>query len=347
MSQPGRSEQPAGRPEITPAPPGGAPRGGSSRRVITGGLPRAGRSRRGSPFPVASSRGARTRYASGAGDRAGGRYDGRDRGGGAARWPGFGGRRPADPRAAEHEELARGVRYRSALLFLLAAIIVVAVVNVVISTAALMRETGSRPLTTAERAAYVEEDIARRWHAWPVHVVFPSDLEYIGLAHTRHYAHRVGIAPEVPCREGVDAPVAGVLEEHGCRTLLRATYVDQTGMFAVTVGIAVLKNEEERVKAAAKLPVDDRVGVHPVAFPNTVTSLFGKAQRQRNGWVGAGPYIVFSTAGYTDGRTREAVPPEEILHSELWPTAQSIAGHIAHALGEPPNVPRCTQGNVC
>jgi hypothetical protein len=63
--------------------------------------------------------------------------------------------------------------------------------------------------------------------------------------------------------------------------------------------------------------------------------------------VGAGPYIVFATSGYADGRTRQAVPPEEILHSELVPVAQSIGGRIARALGQPPDVPRCTQGNVC
>lgn len=268
------------------------------------------------------------------------------------RWPAAGrGRRPTlAQRAAEQEErenIARGVRYRRMFLVLLGAVIAVAAVNVMIGTVGLLRENRSRPLTGAERAAYVEQDIARRWHTWPASVVFPADLEYIGLARTQHYAQRVGIAPEVPCRQGVDVQIATVLDQHGCRTLLRATYVDQTAMFVITVGVAVLKNEEERVKATAELPVDDRVGVRPVSFPRTPASLFGAAQRQRNGWVGAGPYIVFSTAGYADGRTRAAVPPEEILHSELWPTAQSIAGRIARSLGEPPTVPRCTQGNVC
>ena len=57
---------------------------------------------------------------------------------------------------------------------------------------------------------------------------------------------------------------------------------------------------------------------------------------------------IFSTGGYTDGRTRESIPREEILHSELWPTAQAVAGRIAYALGDEPSaVPQCTQGNVC
>jgi len=201
--------------------------------------------------------------------------------------------------------------------------------------------------TDAERAAYVRKDVALRWHSWPATRIFPSEVEYTGLGRTQRVARRVGIAPESSCRGGLDSPVAGVLEEYGCRTLLRATYVDQSAAYAITVGVAVLRDEEARIEAATKLPVDDRVGVRPVAFPGTVTEKFGAAQRQRTGWTATGPYIVFTTSGYTDGRTRQAVPPEEILHSELWPVAQSIGGQIARALGRPPDVPRCTQGNVC
>jgi hypothetical protein len=78
-----------------------------------------------------------------------------------------------------------------------------------------------------------------------------------------------------------------------------------------------------------------------------VTERFGVEQRQRTGWVGAGPYVVFSTAGYADGRTRTAIAPEEILHPELWPAAKSIGNQIAYFLADPPKVPPCTQGNVC
>nr|BFE83365.1 hypothetical protein GCM10020093_059660 [Planobispora longispora] len=141
--------------------------------------------------------------------------------------------------------------------------------------------------------------------------------------------------------------VGSILAENGCRTLLRATYVDQTSTFVVTVGVAVMEDVEKRRTAVGQLGADNRVGVRPVAFPGTASESFGAAQRQRNAWIGVGPYIVFSTAGYADGRTRAAVSPEEITHSELWPTAQSVAGRIAHALGAEPAVPRCTQGNVC
>ncbi|MDF5755511.1 hypothetical protein [Spongiactinospora sp. TRM90649] len=262
-------------------------------------------------------------------------------------WPAAGRASAAATAAAERATLARGIRYRTVFLVLVGTILVVAAVNVLFGTIGLLRETRARPLTVGERAEYVKADVARRWHAWPATVVFPDELEYIGIARTQQHARRVGIAPETSCAGGLDTPIGSILGANGCRTLLRATYVDQTSSFAITVGVAVFASEEDRVQAAAQLPADDRIGVRPVSFPGTATELFGAAQRQRNGWVGAGPYLVFSTAGYSDGRTREAVPPEEILHSELWPTAQSVAGRIARSLGEPPAVPRCTQGNVC
>jgi len=300
--------------------------------------PERAKGRRGAPWPVRGS-GARTPNLGPAGRRA----------------PGSGGRPwRASGRAAalaqarrEQEELRQGVRRRGLFLALIGVVLVVAATNVLLGSLGLLQETRSRPLTEAERAEYVRQDVARRWHAWPATMIFPDQVEYLGLGRTQRVARRVGIAPESSCRGGLDSPVAGVLEGYGCRTLLRATYVDQSAAYAITVGVAVLRDEEARIAATAKLPIDDRVGVRPVAFPGTVTERFGAAQRQRNGWVGAGPYIVFATSGYTDGRTREAVPPEEILHSELWPVAQSIGGQIARALGQPPDVPRCTQGNVC
>ncbi|WP_433497878.1 hypothetical protein ACQP1K_23630 [Sphaerimonospora sp. CA-214678] len=262
-------------------------------------------------------------------------------------WPGTRRRAAAEREARERARLAQGVRFRSAYLAIMGVILAVAALNVLLGSIGVINERRSRPLTEAERARYVAEDVARRWHAWPVGMVFPEELQYMALGRARQYAHRVGVAPEAACTAALDPQVSSVLGRYGCRTVLRATYIDQTAAFAVTVGVAVLRDEEAGRRAAAELPVDDRVGVRPVAFPGTVTDTFGPAQRQWTGWTMAGPYIVLSTAGYADGRTRESVPPEEALNSEMPPTAQSIAGRIARALVEPPDVPRCTRGDAC
>ncbi len=297
------------------------------RRSVTG-LPRAeGEAAQENRNPLGATTGRRSRVRS---------------------WPAAGSRRRTE--AKERAELAllqQGVRNRRVFVTLLGVIIAVSAVVVLLGTVGLVAETRSRPLTPAEQNQYKQEEIARRWQAWPASGVFPEEVRYLGLDRAQQYARRVGIAPETECAKGVDASVAGVLQNHGCRTMLRATYIDQTASFVITVGVAVLKDEASRVSAAEELTQDDRVGVLPVAFPGTVSERFGPDQRQRTGWVGAGPYLVFSTAGYADGRTRAAIPPEEILHSELWPAAKSIGNQIAYFLADPPKVPPCTQGNVC
>ncbi|MET8868032.1 hypothetical protein ABZW11_34315 [Nonomuraea sp. NPDC004580] len=297
-------------------------------RRSTTGLPRAeGDATQGRRNPLGATTGRRSRVRS---------------------WPAADSRkRTAARQRAEEAELQQGVRYRRAFVVLLGAIIAVSALVVLLGTVGLFTETRSRPLTSAEQSRYQQEEIARRWQAWPATGVFPEEVRYLGLDRAQQYARRVGIAPETECGKGVDASVAGVLQNHGCVTLLRATYIDQTATFVFTVGVAVLKDEESRVSAGEELTQDDRVGVLPVAFPGTVTERFGPDQRQRTSWVGAGPYIVFSTGGYADGRTRAAIPPEEILHSELWPAAKSIGNQIAYFLADPPTVPPCTQGNVC
>ncbi|MEU4576810.1 hypothetical protein ACBI99_29255 [Nonomuraea sp. ATR24] len=297
-------------------------------RRPTSGLPRVGgRSTPGRSNPLGATTGRRSRV--------------RD-------WPTAGMRsRRAAAERAETDSLQQGVRYRRMFVALLTVIVAVSAVVVLLGTAGLFKETRSRPLTAEEQNRYKQEEIARRWQAWPTTGVFPEEVKYLGLDRAQQYARRVGIAPETACRDAVDPSVAGVLDEYGCVSMLRATYVDQTSTFVMTVGVAVLKDEAARASVTDQLSQDDRVGVLPVAFPGTVTERFGVQQRQRTGWVGAGPYIVFSTAGYADGRTRAAVPPEEILHPELWPAAKSVGNQIAYFLADPPKVPPCTQGNVC
>ncbi|GAA4522358.1 hypothetical protein GCM10023096_48930 [Nonomuraea ferruginea] len=248
---------------------------------------------------------------------------------------------------AETDQLQQGVRYRRAFVALVGVIVALSAVVVLLGTVGLFKETRSRPLTAEEQNRYKQEEIARRWQSWPTTGIFPEELKYLGLDRTQQYARRVGIAPEARCRDAVDPAVGAILAEHGCVSLLRATYVDQSSTFVFTIGVAVLKDQEARASAGGDLTQDDRVGVLPVAFPGTVAERFGAEQRQRTGWAGAGPYLVFTTGGYADGRTRAAIPPEEELHSELWPAARSIGNQIAYFLADPPKVPPCTQGNVC
>ncbi len=86
---------------------------------------------------------------------------------------------------------------------------------------------------------------------------------------------------------------------------MRATYVDASGSLVATVAVAVLPDT-----AAERAAVQDLTGsgaisprlVRALAVPRTPAGAFGQAQRQLTRAVGAGPYVILSTAGFADGR---------------------------------------------
>ena len=297
-------------------------------RRSTSGLPRAGGAAtpgRRNPLGATAGRGSRVRD-----------------------WPVAGtASRTAAKERAEADALQQGVRYRRLFVALLGTIVALSAVIVLLGTAGLFRETRSRPLTAEEQSRYKQEEIARRWQAWPATSVFPEEVKYFGLDRVQQYARRVGIAPEAACRSAVDSSIAGILDGHGCRTMLRATYVDQTSTFVMTVGVAVLEDEEARVSAAEELTQDDRVGVLPVAFPGTVAERFG-------------PRSASAPAGWAPGRTSSSRPratptaaPGPPSRRRRSCTASSgrrpgrSATRSPTSSADPPKVPPCTQGNVC
>ncbi|MCP2336473.1 hypothetical protein [Actinomadura rupiterrae] len=99
-------------------------------------------------------------------------------------------------------------------------------------------------------------------------------------------ARRVGIAPPASCADGLDKEIAKIVTAHGCRTLLRATYTDVTGLRAATVGIAVFPDMAAADAAESDLHrsgdgrLADRRGLLMARFPGTVVDRFDDAQRQ-------------------------------------------------------------------
>lgn len=78
--------------------------------------------------------------------------------------------------------------------------------------------------------------VSERWHAWPVARVFPDSVPGSSPSGARVTYVLAGVAPEAPCRRAFQPAAV----RSSCRTALRATYVDSTRTFVVTVGIAVL-----------------------------------------------------------------------------------------------------------
>jgi hypothetical protein len=162
----------------------------------------------------------------------------------------------------------------------------------------------TRPATAAEVAAAGRAEIATRWQRLPAGKLFPAVIRYVTSGNRRSSALRVGIAPSASCTAALDPVAAAIFRQHGCRTVLRATYADRSGTMAVTVGVVVMRST-----AAAQTAVSDLIiqpghaGLRAVSFPGTRVAEYGDAQR---GWFHAeassGPYAFFYAAGFADGR---------------------------------------------
>jgi hypothetical protein len=166
----------------------------------------------------------------------------------------------------------------------------------------------TRGPTSAEMAAAVQQEVASRWQRLPAGKIFPATLSYATSDfNVTMTARRVGIAPATTCAAALDPAVSALLRKFGCTTVLRATYVDQSGTLAVTVGVVVMTSAAAASGAdgiADTSPPGLTGGVRTFSLPGTVADLFGDAQRRAFSVVGAGQgrYIFFWAAGYTDGR---------------------------------------------
>ncbi|MFF5263206.1 hypothetical protein ACFY4C_30110 [Actinomadura viridis] len=173
-----------------------------------------------------------------------------------------------------------------------------------------------KPTAAEVRAAEVKE-LGDRWRILTAGEIFPERVEV--RARDRFMkemdppaltAVRAGIAPEASCAAAFDAGLARVLAKHGCRTALRATYLDGSGTLAVTVGIAVMPDARRASQAEADfgstLGVSggkERYGVRAVPVPGTAAAAFGD-QRRRSLWFDTNgtPYLFFRSSGWLTDR---------------------------------------------
>jgi hypothetical protein len=159
----------------------------------------------------------------------------------------------------------------------------------------------TRAPTRAEIAAAGTAEIASRWQRLPAGQIFPATIRYLTAEGMRGIAYRVGIAPRAPCERALIPAVAKVLRRDDCVTVLRATYVDRQGFLAAAVGVAVMRDTADAVRAANR--VTSAAGFRAARFASSWGVFFRDAQR---GWstitAPRGPYVFLVSAGYTDGR---------------------------------------------
>lgn len=206
----------------------------------------------------------------------------------------------------------------------------------------------TRDPTDAELEIASRAEVARRWQAWPAERIFPDRVPYRVEEGVTEYATRTGIVPDTDCAQAVDAAMAKTLARHGCRAVLRATYVGALNGVVTTVGVVVFPDAFRADRAFKELPgakgPDGSGGVRPAlraaAFPGTASGRFTDAARQARGSDRGGPYVLLTTSGHTDGRPAAAVERERPGHPFV------LAPQLANALEESlstPALPDCSK----
>jgi hypothetical protein len=161
-------------------------------------------------------------------------------------------------------------------------------------------------------------------------------------------ATRIGIAPAVSCPAATGPKARPVLAAQHCTTVLRATYRDSTGAFAITVGIAVLPSPGQASHALRALPARTAsAGVRTVPFGHTLAASFSDAARQLSDIAATGPYLIMSTVGYADGRHRVRESADPYDKDEMLSVADGISDWIGARIGASPPPASCPGGPAC
>ena len=222
--------------------------------------------------------------------------------------------------------------------------------------AALVLNVAPRTFSPAQQQKITTWEVGKRWRTWPAGRIFPAAIPYEltpaaldSPDGVRLAARRIGIAPQAPCAAAADRAASRVLARQGCEAMLRATYQDATGAFAVTIGIAVLPTPGQASDSVHALPrgVSATPSVRAVQFRHTLVAGFTDPARQLSQAISAGPYLVMSTVGYADGRpkVRESADPYD--KAEMLSLASGISDWIGSRIGVSPPPPRCPGGPAC
>lgn len=209
-----------------------------------------------------------------------------------------------------------------------------------------------RQFTAQQQRQITDWETGKRWRVLPAGTIFPASVRYAppaplsdGSALTLT-ASRIGIARQASCQAATDAPVAAVLARNGCLAVLRASYVDGTGSYVVTVGVVALPGAAQASAAGRELPAASapgkvRPGVHTVRFSGTPAAGFGNSRRQISGSVTAGSYLILYTIGYADGRPQVPITADSYAYAEMTGAGGGVAQAVGSIVGSPVPPPHC------
>ena len=213
-----------------------------------------------------------------------------------------------------------------------------------------------RQFSAEQRQQITDWEVGKRWRTMPAGKIFPASLQYKPPSELSDdstlqlTADRIGIASQASCAAAADpAAVGAALASHGCEAMLRATYVDGTDSYVITVGVAAMPGSAQ-VKAAerelAGVGGSNGAGVRTVPVAGSLAAAFTDSRRQLSGSMPAGPYLVFYAIGYTDGRPSVPVSADAYADAEMTAAGAGVARAVASGVGKSVPPPHCpgTQG---
>jgi hypothetical protein len=222
--------------------------------------------------------------------------------------------------------------------------LILGIAGLALSLEAVAMQLLPRQFTTLQQGQISDWEAGARWRTLPAGTIFPATVRYppptalddTALTLT---ANRIGIAKQAPCREATDLGAAAVLARHGCEAVLRASYVDGTGSYVVTVGVAALPGVAQA--KAANRELASGAGVLPAQFAGTPAAGFTQGRRQISAHLAAGSYLIFYTIGYADDRPRVTITADSYADAEMTAVGTGVAGAVGKVLGAPVPLPRC------
>jgi hypothetical protein len=224
-----------------------------------------------------------------------------------------------------------------------------------------------RQFTAAQQRQIEAWEVIGRWQTMPAGQIFPASVSYPLSATTLQDvaplnldALRVSIAPQQSdCAKAVTSAAAGaVLRRNGCEAVLRATYVDATRSYVMTVGVAVLPTDAAAASTASELSRPRlaaardagggglAAGVLVVRFGGAAARLYDYSRQISRSFT-AGPYIVMYAAGYSDSRPRVPVSHDGYSDAEMSSMATGVAQSVAATLATKPAPPHCPGAPGC
>jgi hypothetical protein len=213
-----------------------------------------------------------------------------------------------------------------------------------------------RHFTTAQQREIIGWEMERRWRVLPAGKIFPEVVSYTvpasaldGPASLTLQAQRLGISQQESCSAAVSAAAASVLAHSGCRAALLATYVDSSGSMVATLVVAVLPANSTATSVARALTATAAGAGGPAQtfpVPGTEAAGFGDDERELSDVNAAGPYVILSTAGFSDGRPGQ-VSADAYVRAEMNSLAAGLVGAARQVLGKEPPLPVCPGAPGC